>query len=112
MSKTIYDVTLLELLPENLRSDPDIIAASKALDEEYRQLAQSIKNALFAFRSVSVVFAIIITTCTESYSVTSSITPFTGGTITVITRRITIKLVDKAFFSIQKHPLQAYFLPI
>lgn len=44
--KTIYDVTLLELLPENLRSDPDIIAASKALDEEYRQLAQSIKNVL------------------------------------------------------------------
>jgi phage tail P2-like protein len=46
MSKTIYNVTLLELLPENLRSDPDIIAAGKALDAEYWELTQSIKNVL------------------------------------------------------------------
>ncbi|MBP2655018.1 MAG: putative phage tail protein [Firmicutes bacterium] len=46
MSKTVYDVTLLELLPENLRSDPDIIAASQAVDTEYRALVSSIKNCL------------------------------------------------------------------
>jgi len=46
MSKTVSDVTLLELLPENLRSDPDIIAASQAVDSEFQALASSIKNCL------------------------------------------------------------------
>jgi len=46
MSKTVNDVTLLELLPENLRSDPDIIAASQAVDTEFQALASSIKNCL------------------------------------------------------------------
>jgi phage tail P2-like protein len=46
MSKTVYDVTLLELLPENLRSDPDIIAASQGVDSEFQALAGSIKNCL------------------------------------------------------------------
>lgn len=46
MSKTIYDTPLLELLPENLRSDPDIIAASQAVDKEFFLLAESIKNVM------------------------------------------------------------------
>jgi phage tail P2-like protein len=46
MPKSIYDVTLLELLPENLRNDPDIIAASKAVDQEFQVLANSIKKCL------------------------------------------------------------------
>lgn len=46
MSRTIYDTPLLELLPENFRSDPDIIAASKAVDKEFIALTQSIKNVL------------------------------------------------------------------
>jgi len=46
MSKTVNDVTLLELLPENIRSDPDIIAASQAVDTEFQALASSIKNCL------------------------------------------------------------------
>jgi phage tail P2-like protein len=41
---TIYGVTLLELLPENLRNDPDIIAASLAVDREFLALAHWIKN--------------------------------------------------------------------
>jgi phage tail P2-like protein len=41
---TIYGVTLLEILPENLRSDPDIIAASLAVDREFLALAHWIKN--------------------------------------------------------------------
>lgn len=46
MNKTIKDVTLLELLPENLRSDPDIIAASQGVDAEFRALTDSIQNCL------------------------------------------------------------------
>jgi len=46
MAKSIYDVTLLELLPENLRHDPDIIAASKAVDKEFKTLANSICKCL------------------------------------------------------------------
>jgi phage tail P2-like protein len=42
----IYDVKLLDLLPPNLRGDPDIIAASKAIDPEFYALANSIKNVL------------------------------------------------------------------
>lgn len=45
-SKTIYDTPLIDLLPENLRSDPDIIAASQAVDKEFFLLAESIKNVL------------------------------------------------------------------
>lgn len=44
MDKSIYDVTLLELLPENLRNDSDIIAASQAVDQEFQILANSIKK--------------------------------------------------------------------
>lgn len=46
MSKSIREVTLLELVPENFRSDPDIIAASKAVDREFRVLVKAIKNCL------------------------------------------------------------------
>ena len=46
MSRTIYDTTLLELLPENLRGNPYIIAASRAVDKEFSLLVQSIKNVL------------------------------------------------------------------
>jgi phage tail P2-like protein len=46
MSKTIYDVTLCELLPENLRSNPDIIAASQVMDKEFSQMLQAIKNCI------------------------------------------------------------------
>lgn len=46
MSKTVYDVTLLELLPPNLRNDPDIVAASAAVDKEYQILVQSIPKCL------------------------------------------------------------------
>lgn len=46
MNKTIHDTTLLELLPENLRHDTDIIAASEAVDKEFQALAASIQNCL------------------------------------------------------------------
>jgi phage tail P2-like protein len=46
MSKTIYDVALLELLPPNLTSSPDIIAASRAIDKQWQQLANKIRYVL------------------------------------------------------------------
>jgi phage tail P2-like protein len=35
---------LLDILPPNLRNDPDIIAASKAVDKEFSKVVNSIKN--------------------------------------------------------------------
>jgi phage tail P2-like protein len=46
MSKTVNNVTLLELLPENLRANADIIAASQAVDKEFQALAGKVKNCL------------------------------------------------------------------
>jgi phage tail P2-like protein len=46
MNKKLDNVTLLELLPENLRNDVDIIAASHAVDSEFQDLVSSIKNCL------------------------------------------------------------------
>jgi Bacteriophage P2-related tail formation protein len=46
MSRTIYEVSLLELLPSNLRDNPDIIAASQAVDPEFQTLAQMINKVL------------------------------------------------------------------
>lgn len=46
MSSDIYNTKLLDLLPPNLRSDPDIIAASQAVDAEFQILASKIKNVL------------------------------------------------------------------
>lgn len=44
MSKTLDQVTLLELLPPNLRGDPDIIAASAAADASFKELVSTINN--------------------------------------------------------------------
>lgn len=46
MNKTFLDVTLLELLPENLRHNPDIIAAGQGVDIEFESLAEAVKNCL------------------------------------------------------------------
>lgn len=46
MSKDIYNVELIELLPLNLRLDPDILAASKATDKEFKTLAKYISKCL------------------------------------------------------------------
>lgn len=35
---------LLDILPPNIRNDPDIIAASKAVDKEFTNMVNSIKN--------------------------------------------------------------------
>ena len=43
---SISSAKLIDLLPPNLRSDPDIIAASQALDKEFFILAGKIKNVL------------------------------------------------------------------
>jgi phage tail P2-like protein len=39
---TMQETTLLELIPENLRHDPDAIAACKALEPEYQELVTNI----------------------------------------------------------------------
>jgi phage tail P2-like protein len=44
MSKTLDEVTLLELLPPNLRGDPDIIAASTAVDSTFKDLVSAISK--------------------------------------------------------------------
>lgn len=40
------DSKLLDILPPNLRSDPDIIAACSAVDKEFSPIVNSIKNVL------------------------------------------------------------------
>ncbi len=40
----LVDSKLLDILPVNLRSDPDIIAASKAIDIEFVQTVTAVKN--------------------------------------------------------------------
>jgi phage tail P2-like protein len=40
----IYESQLLQILPPNLQSDPDMIAASKVVDKEYQLLVNSIHN--------------------------------------------------------------------
>jgi Bacteriophage P2-related tail formation protein len=42
----LEEVFLLQLLPENLRNDPDIIAASIGADKEFRPLAGAINHCL------------------------------------------------------------------
>ncbi len=46
MSKTIYDVTLLDLVPPNLETNPEVIAVGKALDKQWRKLAQTVSKVL------------------------------------------------------------------
>ncbi|WP_106494868.1 phage tail protein I [Lentibacillus sp. Marseille-P4043] len=45
-NQTIRDVNLLDILPANLRSDPDIIAASKAVDLGFLELTNEINNIM------------------------------------------------------------------
>lgn len=40
----INNVKLLNILPPNLRKDPDIIAASESIDKEYQKIINSISN--------------------------------------------------------------------
>jgi phage tail protein, P2 protein I family len=47
MSRTIYDVSLIELLPPNLRNDSDIAAASKTVDPKFWTLAGLIGTVKF-----------------------------------------------------------------
>jgi phage tail P2-like protein len=42
----IYKIRLLDLLPPNLRQDPDIIAASKAVDDEFLLIVNEVKNCI------------------------------------------------------------------
>ena len=49
MSKTIFDVSVLDLLPDNLKNDPDMIAASKAVDASTSDLANSIDLLLLLY---------------------------------------------------------------
>lgn len=46
MSKSIFDVELMDLLPENLKKDPDIIAASKAVDFGFSMVVNSVDRTL------------------------------------------------------------------
>jgi phage tail P2-like protein len=46
MSKTIYDVTLRELLPPNFADIPELIAAGKAMDKQWQKMAAMIKEVL------------------------------------------------------------------
>ncbi|RTQ95599.1 phage tail protein I [Lysinibacillus telephonicus] len=46
MSKTIYEVQLMDLLPESLKNDPDIIAASKAVDLGFSVVVNAVDKSL------------------------------------------------------------------
>lgn len=42
----IYDVSVLDLVPPNLKQDPDIIAASKSVDGEFTLVANEVKECI------------------------------------------------------------------
>lgn len=42
----IYNVSVLDLLPPNLKQDPDMIAASKAVDNEFILVVNETKNCI------------------------------------------------------------------
>lgn len=44
MNRTIFEVNLLDLLPINLKSDPDIIAATKAIDSGFLAVIDEVEN--------------------------------------------------------------------
>lgn len=46
MSKTIHDVKLIDLLPDNLKRDPDMIAASQAVDLGFLELTDEMNNVI------------------------------------------------------------------
>lgn len=43
---SIYDVSVLDLIPPNLKEDPDIIAASKAVDSEFSLVTNEVKECI------------------------------------------------------------------
>ncbi|MGO4890281.1 phage tail protein I [Anaerobacillus sp. MEB173] len=45
-NRTIYELPLIELLPENLRSNPDIIAASKAVDSGFLAIVDDVEKLI------------------------------------------------------------------
>ena len=53
MNKLLGETSLLELLPDNLRRDPDIIAASKAADKSFTELVAAIKRDCLTFSGVA-----------------------------------------------------------
>lgn len=42
----IYNIKLLDLLPPNLKKDPDIIAAARSIDEEFAAIVDEAKNCI------------------------------------------------------------------
>ncbi|OPJ63676.1 phage tail protein I [Clostridium chromiireducens] len=42
----IYEASVLNLLPPNLQSDPDMIAASKAVDNEFLLIVNEVRNCI------------------------------------------------------------------
>jgi phage tail P2-like protein len=46
MSKTIRDVKLIDLLPDNLKRDPDMIAAAKTVDLGFFELTNEVNNII------------------------------------------------------------------
>src|SRR5690606_24393765 len=40
----IYSVSLLDLLPESLKRDPDMVALTKAIDPEIQEIVEKLKN--------------------------------------------------------------------
>ena len=46
MSKSINEVSLIDLLPDNLKTDKDILAASKSIDKEFIEMAAKINSCI------------------------------------------------------------------
>ncbi|AKL95025.1 putative phage tail protein [Clostridium aceticum] len=42
----VYNIKLIDILPPNFKNDPDILAASKALDDEFVLLIDEVKNCI------------------------------------------------------------------
>lgn len=43
---SIYEVSLLDLLPPNLKEDPDMVAAAKAIDSDFILVANEVKQCI------------------------------------------------------------------
>lgn len=49
MTKSVYDVTLLDLLPESMKHDPSVVALAKAITPEFQLISEEIdRNILLA----------------------------------------------------------------
>lgn len=81
----IYSAKLLELLPPNLRGDPDIIAASSGVDKEFQAFAAKIKHTL-TFADIDSASSEVVDNLARELD-----TPFYDENLDLVTRQTLVK---------------------